>query len=120
MADFAPMWIDENGVAHTAALPDPTEVMSADFRSSLDALAVRHRDALCEVVQAAEMQAYESDWTDLVASELHVGASAPPDLLQGRVTSAGDLALAIDQVVPRWRLDAIMALDDYLDDDLDE
>lgn len=61
------------------------------------------------------MRAYESDWSDLVGSELHVDAPAPPDLLQGQVASPDDVALATDQVWPGWRLDVIMALDDYLD-----
>jgi hypothetical protein len=57
----------------------------------------------------------ETDWSELRGSEIHVGAPAPSGLLQSRVTTAEAVADAIDGVVPRWRLDVIMALDDYLD-----
>jgi hypothetical protein len=110
------VWIDDEGVAHTVALPDPTLVMSEDFRSSLDTLAARDREALCAVVEHAEMRAYETDWSDLRGSEIHVRAAAPADLLRGHLVTPDDLVHAIDQVVPRWRLDVILALDDYLDE----
>jgi hypothetical protein len=109
------MWIDDDGVTHTVALPDPTRVMSDDFRASLDALVAGDRDALRVIVEHAEMRAHEADWSDLVGSEIHVAAPAPVDLLQGRLATPDDVAHAIDQVVPRWRLDVILALDDYLD-----
>jgi hypothetical protein len=110
------VWIDGDGVAHTVALPDPTRVMSEDFHESLDALAARDRPALRLVVKRAEVRAYEADWSDLRGSEIHVRAAAPVGPLRGRVVSPDDLAHAIDRVVPRWRLDTILALDDYLDE----
>ena len=36
------MWIDQSGVAHTVALPDPTALMDAAFTASVNAL--RHSD----------------------------------------------------------------------------
>ena len=110
------MWIDDDGVTHTVALPDPTWVMSKDFRESLDGLVAGGREALRLVVERAEARANEADWSDLRGSEIHVRAAAPVGLLHGRVMNPDDLAQAIDQVVPRWQLDAILALDDYLDE----
>jgi hypothetical protein len=109
------VWVDEEGVGHTVALPDPTKVMSADFQAGLDVLVGRERDALRSIVEHAEKRAYEADWSDLVGSEVHVEAPAPADLLHGHPTTPDHVAHAIDQVVPRWRLDVILALDDYVD-----
>jgi hypothetical protein len=109
------MWIDDDGVTHTVALPDPTHVMTDDFRASLDALVARDRDALRAIVERAEIRAHETDWSELVGSEMHVAAHAPAELLQGRLATPDDVAHAVDQVVPRWRLDVILALDDYVD-----
>jgi hypothetical protein len=110
------VWIDDDGVTHSVAQPDPTRVMSIDFRESLDRLAVGDRQALRLVVERAEARAYETDWSDLRGSEIHVRAAPPDGLLCGLVASPDDLERAIEQVVPRWRLDAIFALDDYLDE----
>lgn len=109
------MWIDDEGVAHSVALPDPAHVMTGNFRSSLDTIAAADGDALRSIVKRAEARAYGADWSDLDRSKLHVGAPPPAELLQGRVTSPEDVDRAIFKVAPRWRLDAILALDDYLD-----
>ena len=113
--DTPAVWVDGEGVGHTAALPDPTRVMTADFQATLDALIGRDREAVRGIVEHAEKRAYEADWSDLAGSEIHVGAPAPADLLRGHLASPDDVARAIDQVVPRWRLDVILALDDYVD-----
>jgi hypothetical protein len=108
------MWIDDGGVAHTVALPDPTEVMSDDFRAGLDALAHSDANALREVIEQAEEQIYEAGWLELSTSAEYVGATPPVSLLRGHVRTARDVANAIDQTDLRWRLDVIMALDDYM------
>lgn len=108
------MWVDDGGVAHTVALPDPTDVMADDFRADFDALALSDLEALQLVIGRAEEQAYESGWFELSASEEYVGSTPPVALLRGRVLSAGDVASAIEQTDLRWRLDVIMALDDYI------
>jgi hypothetical protein len=109
------VWIDDEGVTHTVALPDPSRVMADDFRTSLDTIAVSDHAALRGVVERAESRANQADWSELKGSEVHVGAPAPSDLLHGRVLTREDVAHAIDRVAPRWRLDVILALDDYLD-----
>ena len=113
--DTPAVWVDEKGVGHTVALPDPTRVMTTDFQESLDALIARDRDAVRTVVEQAESLAYETGWSDLVGSKTHVEAPAPADLLQGHLATPEDVGVAVDEVVPRWRLDVIMALDDYVD-----
>lgn len=108
------MWIDDDGNLHTVALPDPTDVMSDDFRAGLDAVSRSDADSLREVVEHAEEQVYEADWHGLNTSEELVGTPPPVDLLRGDVSTAKDVADAIEQTDLRWRLDVILALDDYL------
>jgi hypothetical protein len=110
------VWIDDEGVLHTVALRDPTDVMTDEFRAGLDAIAASHRAALRGIVERAENRVYDADWFPLKTDqEVHIAAAPPVGLLQGRVVKPEDVTKAIDQVDARWRLDAIMALDDYLD-----
>jgi hypothetical protein len=44
----------------------------------------------------------------------YIGAAPPSDLLQGRLSRASDVGFAIERTDLRWRLDVIMALEDYL------
>ncbi len=108
------MWVDESGVAHTVALPDPTDVMADDFRADLDFIALTDLDALQRVIAQAEEQVYEAGWFELSTSTEFVEAAPPIALLRGRVLSTSDVVGAIEQTDLRWRLDVIMALDDYL------
>lgn len=66
-------------------------------------------------VELAEERVVDSDWSQLQPSENEPGQPPPMDLLRGAVTSPIDVARAIDDVDLRWRLDAIMALDDYVE-----
>jgi hypothetical protein len=108
------MWIDSSGVARTVALPDPTDVMSHGYRASLDAIAHSDPDALQVVIRQAEEQVYEAGWLELSTSEEYIGTTPPAALLQGQVHSARDVANTLAQIDLRWRLDVIVALDDYL------
>jgi hypothetical protein len=62
------------------------------------------------------MRFLEKDWSDLRGSKIHIAVPAPCDLLRGHVVTLDDVVGSIDEVSPRWQLDAILALDDYLDD----
>ena len=63
------MWIDDDGVTHTAALPDPSDVMSEEFRTGLDALVVAHRLDVADVLQQAEARLVGQDLSDLVRAD---------------------------------------------------
>ena len=108
------VWVDDLGVAHTASLPDPTHVLSDDFRADLDSIALSDPDALQDVIGLAEEQVYETGWLELSVSDEYVGATPPAALLRGRPANASDVASAIARTDVRWRLDVILALDDYL------
>lgn len=109
------MWVDQAGVAHTVAMPDPTWLMSDEFLDSLDAMAGLARTAVQNVIDDAALRVYETDLSGLGESATHVALTPPQGLLHGHGVTADDVALAIDRVELRWRLDAITALDEYLD-----
>lgn len=55
--------IDDDGVLRTVALPDPTDVMTEQFRVGLDSIIAIHRDPLRELVESALMRVYQRDWS---------------------------------------------------------
>jgi hypothetical protein len=109
------VWIDDDGVLHTVALPDPADAMTEEFRVGLDSITGERRNALRALVEGAQMRVFEAEWSGLPRSEDHVGAAPPTGLLQGEVRAPEDVARVIDDVEARWRLDAIEAIDDYID-----
>lgn len=109
------MWIDVAGVAHTVALPNPTDVMSSEFREALDALPAVEREALRDEVERWEEERYRAGWQGFAVSSDLVGAAPPMALLEGRVQAVVDVEAAVERVAPQWRLDVLMALGDYLD-----
>lgn len=112
------MWMDDQGVAHTVALPNPAEVMTDDFRRDLDALVATQPAEIEEVLAAAEEQIFERDLSGLAESRTQAqfeGVTPPVGLLDGSLRTASDLSVALARVDLRWRLDAVMALTDYVE-----
>jgi hypothetical protein len=110
------MWMDAEGIAHTVALPDPTDAMSEEFRLALDRLISADREAIEAVVEAAEEQVYEALSGFVRSDEAHFeGLPAPLELLEGSPQTAHDLADLIARIDLRWRLDAVMAIVDHVD-----
>ena len=117
-AILASMWVDEDGVAHTVALPEPQQLMSKSFRRALDQLRRSHPTQIDEILSNAE-DAIFSDGAvtpDEPGVRAHYEGHPPPiEILQGDPRTPDDLAQTINQVEPRWRLDAVLALQDYVD-----
>ena len=111
------MWIDDQGVYHTAAVPDPAELMSEEFRRSLDRLLMLDPRGVAEAVDIEEMHFYE-EGTKLVAQGSgeadFVGVAPPTDLMAEVVENVTDLRRLLHAIDDRWRLDALAALDDYI------
>lgn len=99
---------------HSVSLPDPTEAMDAEFLGGLNALPESDRSGLVLIIEEAQKRLFAADLSRLARSDSYVAASPPFGVLHGRVASPADIAAAIDRVDLRWRLDAIMALDEYL------
>jgi hypothetical protein len=108
------MWVDSEGVAHTVALPEPAQVMTSQFRIGLDALVARDRAAVEHVLSQAERGIFEA-LASGESSDWPVEQPAPDGLLDQTVQVAMQLAVALAEVEICWRLDAVMAVEDYLD-----
>ena len=112
------MWIDKDGVSHTVALPEPAELMSDDFRSGLDVLLMTQREQVEQVVEAAQMQIFEQDLLNAFPTNgehAFEGMPPPNHLLVGEPLTVNDLASALGRTDLRWRLDAALAIEDYID-----
>ena len=112
------MWLDDHGVCHTVALPDPTELMSGHFRKSLDELLARGIDEVAELVEAEEIRFYEQKAERFPSQfdETHfVGVVPPEPLLVEPMRTVQDLRRLIREIDDRWRLDALVAVTDYVD-----
>lgn len=111
------MWTDNRGIYHTVALPDPTTLMSDVFRASLDRLVADERAAVAEMIESEENRFYEEPRELLEGTADdggYVEAVPPTGLMTGTVATTGELQVAIQSIDRRWRLDALMALDDYI------
>jgi hypothetical protein len=78
---------------------------------------VRHQEDLDEFVEAEQMRFFEERaglllWDSEEAE--FVGAAPPLALLAEPVEMVDDLRQLIRGIDDRWRLDALLALDDYL------
>ena len=117
-AILASMWVDQDGVAHTVALPKPQQLMSKSFRRALDQLRRSHPTQIHDVLSNAE-DAILSDGAltaDEPEARAHYEGHPPPiGILQGDPRTPDGLAQIINQVEPRWRLDAVLTLEDYVD-----
>lgn len=111
------MWVSDDGRLNTVALPDPSHVMTEEFRRSLEALAENDPESVAEAIEDAEDAVYDRDWSGLIGAEDYVGAPPPTDILRGSINTTSDLSDALLGVDGRWRLDAIVAVIDYLDQD---
>ncbi|RYV49792.1 hypothetical protein [Pengzhenrongella frigida] len=109
------MWIDDAGVLKTVALPDPTAPMTSGFRDGLDVLIAQRRTDLRTTLDLAEERVFDSDWSNLPKDCVYVASPPPIGLLRGAIVTPEDVARVIAEVSPRWRLDAIMAIADYVD-----
>ncbi len=111
------MWVDAEGVCHTVAVPDPTELMSDDFRESLDHLIGEQAEEVSDVISEQEDLFYREHLATMQtdARERRFEGMAPPsELLGSAIATLDELRRCILAVDRRWRLDAIVALDDYL------
>ena len=106
--------MDERGVAHTVALPDPAGLMSDRFRASLDAPISVRRPEVSVLLERMEDGIYEQV-SSIPVDGAYERRSPPKELLDDEVWSEQELEAALEQVDLRWRLDAVLALGDYID-----
>lgn len=112
------MWIDTHGVIHSVALPVPEDLMSLVFKTSLDSLLCTERAAVSLVLEQAEERILGQDFTtpaDPAREHVFAGMSPPASLLDGPLTTPEAVATAISNTPWRWRLDVVIALQDYIE-----
>ena len=111
------MWMTADGVAHTAALPDPTWGMDNSFVGSLEALSDDDRDALVDAVTELEDQLFElpamREGSQALAPEAE---QLPQGHLTGNFGSVDEIASYLGSLHLAWRLDALLAVKDFLDE----
>lgn len=97
-------------------MPDPTRVMTEEFRSHLERLLSQGaHEELRDAVEEAQDRVFGDGLRMTDSEPAYEGKAPPTGLLRDPVESVEDLALAIERVDLRWRLDAILALDDFID-----
>ena len=111
------MWKTPDGQAHTVALPDPTSAMTQDFVDSLRALDADERTAFAALVEAAQ-----EGFLDLLDDVEPTEPTSPDkdglpsEYLEGSFESAEDIARYLNRMDIQWKLDALLAVEDYLAD----
>ena len=110
------MWVDDDGVAHTVALPKPKQLMTKSFRGSLQRVVQSDPEAVEVALETAEEQMFEVKPAAAVPTVEagFVGLPPPRKILRGSLEDVADLLAALERVDPRWKLDAILALQDYI------
>lgn len=108
------MWIDADGVVHTVALPDPTDVMTDRFRTSLDQLISQDSDAVAELIAEEQDRFFDGEAVTTDGEDEYASAAPPVGLLDKLVRTTEELRSTIADVDIRWRLDVLLALEDYV------
>ncbi|WP_418057695.1 hypothetical protein [Pimelobacter simplex] len=107
------MWIDSDGVSHTVAVPDPGELMDRSFHESLEALFLAgEADDLLQWVECEQEALLETGLKRTESEGQFVGRPAPKGLLAGTFDDLAGLARVLSRIDLRWRLDALLALED--------
>lgn len=112
------MWLDENGVMHTAAFADPSSALDEELIADVLKLAAQDAEGVEQVLDRLEDDLVNtmSITYDPQVEEEYRRRWLPDDALVGRASSPrelGDLLAAVDQ---RWRLDAILVVRDMVDE----
>lgn len=111
------VWVDDQGVCHTVALPEPADLMSDIFLQSLNQLVARGQEDVAEAMFNDQLRFCEERTKLLVPDSNEaefVGLSPPVDLLAAPFETLAELRRLLYEIDDRWRLDALAAIEDYL------
>ena len=112
------MWLDERGVIHTCAFADPSMVVKDELLADIHRLARADVQAVDDELERLEEEFFESfeiDY-DRNAEDAFVEQWLPMGILAGRASSLVSLRELIAGVDQRWRLDAILVVQDLADE----
>jgi len=108
------VWVTADGVAHTVALPEPLQVLSAWARTTLAVLRAEvPRSAVEDVLEQAQ-DAVLDGGLQPDADDGYVGCAPPVGVLDADISTVDRFEAAILAVDARWRLDVVLALDDVI------
>ncbi len=88
--------------------------MTDQFAAAITTLNEAHEDELANAVDGYMASIFAAGLTPAADEADFVGLRIPPETLQGSPTSVLELVATIDALAPRWQLDALCAIDDYL------
>lgn len=110
------MWMDSDGVTHSVALSDPSTAMGPETVASLNALSDDERSRVLKALDN-----YESDeavWREIMASALGPeGEPLPHGFLTQTIRNADEALAVVNSAEPAWRIDVLLAIQDYLERD---
>jgi hypothetical protein len=109
------MWVTPDGVAHTVALPSPSELLTESalsaFKNLRKSLGNEELEELLEVEESAIFDDTLAPDTD----DTFVGVSPPRAVLDGDLGTADLFVATVRAMDQRWRLDVVLALQDLID-----
>jgi hypothetical protein len=112
------MWVTGDGQFHTVALPDVTTAMSERFIASLNALSGEDFGQLIEALsdhQDAFLEDFDASGVAVPnASTTPEQDALPDDYLDAEFDTPDALMTYLDGIDPSWRLDAYVAVEDYV------
>lgn len=111
------MWVDSDGAAHTAALPEPTMLMTPEFAGSLLVLAANDAEGFHDILDDCETAVFEAisarAWDPVVEAQYE--REVPPVVAGDQLAVDLDsLRQVVEEIELRWRLDVISANHDLL------
>jgi hypothetical protein len=109
------MWVTADGVAHTVALPSPSELLTERALVAFENLRKGLGDEPLEELLEDEESAIFEDTLTQDTDGRFVGLTPPRAILDGDLSTADLLVATVRAVDQRWRLDVVLALQDLID-----
>jgi hypothetical protein len=107
------MWLDERGVVHTVAVPEPSSVLGPELVSTIATAKRSERKALDRALERLRDSFYESMETQF--APLGVENGVPDRGLLADDIIVSDIPACLERVSLIWRIDLIDAVQDVLD-----
>lgn len=109
------MWVTADGIAHTVALPSPSELLTEPALSAFKNLRKGLGNEQLEELLEDEESAIFDDTPAPDTDDTFVGVSPPLAVLDGDLSTADLLVATVRAMDQRWRLDVVLALQDLID-----
>ncbi|MFC6706019.1 hypothetical protein [Flexivirga alba] len=108
------MWVDSEGVFHTASLPDPALLIGASMVDFIRNSGLLKRARIQRIVDKEEERFLEDARSAVDIAAYGTDRPYPPHPVFGTVTNVRELRAGLEAVSMTWRLDAIVTIDEML------